>query len=445
MTSASVSIPSGRVETLDSTQELILKRVWANFLLHWGYKLDAKDLLTEQQQQQQQQQQQHFNAHNSNESSNNSGGSGLGIKKALFGMKKSSSSSNDSPSTKTRSNSLEVVYPKSYIHEALQKLDPVEVKTGFWEFLRTDYPDNLLLRFIRARKWDLDKTMNMITTTIHWRMNEAHPDKVIQRGEKEAFVNNRLPGLQKNLELRKAIIRGRDLKERPIVFVRPRLHHSSQQTESEMEQFALIIIEGTRLFLKEPLVDQATIMFDMTGFGTSNMDYAPVKFLIKCFEAHYPECLGKLIIHKAPWVFSPIWNIVKNWLDPVVASKVVFTKSLKDLEKFINVQNIPECLGGEDEFDLDHFPITDIQEWEKYDSKLKDTQTRDKLLAERKQIAEEFIQTTINWIEAKDKEISQKFLQEKIKQSKLLTENYIALDPYVRSRSQFDIDGTIKL
>lgn len=30
----------------------------------------------------------------------------------------------------------------------------------------------------------------------------------------------------------------------------------------------------------------------------------PVKFIIKCFEANYPECLGNILIHKAPWIFS---------------------------------------------------------------------------------------------------------------------------------------------
>lgn len=68
-----------------------------------------------------------------------------------------------------------------------------------------------------------------------------------------------------------------------------------------------------------------TIMFDMTGFSMANMvrlhvvcivrdehqvltvppqDYTPVKFMIKCFEANYPESLGAVLVHKAPWVFQ---------------------------------------------------------------------------------------------------------------------------------------------
>ena len=39
------------------------------------------------------------------------------------------------------------------------------------------------------------------------------------------------------------------------------------------------------------------------------MDYTPVKFLIKAFEAHYPESLGVCLVHKAPWVFQGKNNV----------------------------------------------------------------------------------------------------------------------------------------
>ena len=42
----------------------------------------------------------------------------------------------------------------------------------------------------------------------------------------------------------------------------------------------------------------------MTGFTLANMDYVPVKFIIKCFESNYPESLGVILIHNAPWVFK---------------------------------------------------------------------------------------------------------------------------------------------
>lgn len=39
-------------------------------------------------------------------------------------------------------------------------------------------------------------------------------------------------------------------------------------------------------------------------------DYTPVKFMIKCFEANYPESLGLILIHKAPWIFSSSYLVL---------------------------------------------------------------------------------------------------------------------------------------
>lgn len=39
--------------------------------------------------------------------------------------------------------------------------------------------------------------------------------------------------------------------------------------------------------------------------GTDHdQEYAPVKFIIECFQENYPESLGYMLIHNAPWVFS---------------------------------------------------------------------------------------------------------------------------------------------
>lgn len=264
-------------------------------------------------------------------------------------------------------------------------------------------------------------------------------DAIINGGE-VAFYENGEEGVIKNLELQKAFITGHDKEGRPILLARPRLHYAHDQSEADIEKYCLLIIEQAKLFFKSP-VETATILFDLSGFSMSNMDYGPVKFLITCFEAHYPESLGHMFIHKAPWIFSPIWNIVKNWLDPVVSSKINFTKSIKDLTEYIDLDQLPEYLGGENTVDLDSFVKPDGS----HDIKLKDTDTKAKIIAEREELVKKFVQATVKWIESETEEESSKFLQEKASLGNQLTENYSALDPYVRSRSIYDIDGTLKV
>ncbi|SCW01797.1 LAFE_0E07470g1_1 [Lachancea fermentati] len=434
----SAQIPPGRVETLSSDQELRLKQVWSHFLKHWGVPVDSAKVLA------QENNQKPLSTTNTATSENKpkKGGS------KLFGrFRKSAPAPKSEPLHKRTSSvtsqrsaeSIESAYPHSLIHESLKNLKPEEVRENFWDMLRTDYPDNLLLRFLRARKWDTDKAMGMIAHTLHWRLKDAQPDDVIRGGEQAAYKNHE-EGYVKNIELSKATIRGYDKKGRPIVLVRPKLHHASDQNEEEMKKYCLLIIEQARMFIREP-VDCATILFDLTGFSLSNMDYSPVQYLITCFEAHYPECLGHLFIHKAPWVFPPIWNIIKNWLDPVVASKIIFTKNINDLSEHIPKEHIPEYLGGEDTYDFDSYQRPD----EACDAKLSDGETREKILAERKEIIQRFIDVTVKWIECSSATESKQLLEEKIAISKELSKNYSQLDPYIRSRSVYDVNGTLKV
>nr|CAG8465246.1 15428_t:CDS:2 [Entrophospora candida] len=105
-------------------------------------------------------------------------------------------------------------------------------------------------------------------------------------------------------------------------------------------------METTRLFIQAP-VETGCLVFNMTDFSLSNMDFQYVKFMIQCFEAYYPESLGILIIHKAPWVFGQVWKLIAPLLDPVVASKIRFTKEDKDILAFISESHLIEELDNE--------------------------------------------------------------------------------------------------
>lgn len=329
--------------------------------------------------------------------------------------------------------------PQTGVHASLQNMNPDETRTDFWNMIRGDFPDGLLLRFIRARKWELDKSLQMIAKTLEWRVNVSKVDTIIYEGERAAYADGQ-EGFLRNLELQKAVICGRDKDGRPIVCVRPKLHHAKDQSLEEMKRYSLLIIEQARLFLKDP-VDTATVIFDLTDFSLSNMDYAPVQFLITCFEAHYPESLGRLYIHKAPWIFSPIWKVIKKWLDPVVASKIYFTKTTDDLKDYIACDQLPVYLDGTNKIDLNHYEHVD----ESSDKLLKDTKTRDEILEKRKAIIDDFIETTRQWIECDNDDISAIILKNRINIGRRLSVNYTELDPYIRSRSRYDIEGTLDL
>jgi len=237
------------------------------------------------------------------------------------------------------------------------------------------------------------------------------------------------------MRLGKSFLHGVDMNGRPMCFVRVRLHKQGEQSEESLERYTVFVIESARMVLQPP-VDTACVVFDMTGFSMANMDYAPVKFMIKCFEANYPESLGVVLVHKAPWIFQGIWKIIKGWLDPVVASKVHFTNNNEEMESYVPKPQIISELGGDEDWTYQYIePVPGENDI------MKDTETRDKLLAARAEIVKEYEAVTLEWIHGTgDVEGIKKKRNEIAGKLKV---DYWGLDPYLRARSYYDRVGMI--
>lgn len=202
--------------------------------------------------------------------------------------------------------------------------------------LAAEHPDVYMLRFLRARKWDVEKAVDMLIGTLKWKVKAAFP----------AFFRDmeRLVG-EKTLKSEKGyMIPGRDKEGRPIAVVHIAKHHPKETTLLESKRLALYMVENARLFLKSP-AEALTIIVDFHGFSLSNVDMEMAKFLAGAMEAYYPESLGTSLLVDPPFIFKGVWAIVKGWLDPVVASKIQFI-SRKQLHDFVAPEVIPKALGG---------------------------------------------------------------------------------------------------
>lgn len=131
-----------------------------------------------------------------------------------------------------------------------------------------------------------------------------------------------------------------------------------------------------------------------------------------------------------------IWNIIKGWLDPVVAAKINFTKNVQDLEKFIPKDRIMKELDGDEDWE---YKYVEPQPGE--NKAMEDTAKRDELLAERQKLAQEVQDATIAWISASQKKDDGALKAAKENRSELIERlrvQYWQLDPYIRSRSLYD-------
>ncbi|KAF9969458.1 hypothetical protein BGZ73_008190 [Actinomortierella ambigua] len=319
-----------------------------------------------------------------------------------FGTSKSSASpAPSSPSSSSAGDSETVRVNLADIGLPADQLRP-----ALWNNVLGDHPDSLMLRFLRARKWN-------------------------------DVLNERYRGFRLQMEMGKSFVHGQDKEGRPVVYINVRLHKPADQDPKALEKFTIYVMETGRLMISPP-VETACLVFDMTGFQLANMDYNFVKFLVQCFEAYYPESLGVLLIHKAPFVFWGVWKIIEPWLDPVVASKIKFTRSDSELTQYIPAERLPDKYdGGKDHYKYEYIPVSPSE-----NDRMKDTETKERLMDEWKALMWKFEALTREWCDLnkptnKSTRTEAEIEAERDQVAKDLRAAYFRLDPYIRARNLY--------
>lgn len=148
-------------------------------------------------------------------------------------------------------------------HDTLAQQSPELLRATFWSMVKHDHPDALLLRFLRARKWDVEKALIMMISTMNWRATEVHvDDDVIKNGELAALLASQgSDAAAKSLgedflaqmRMGKSYLHGTDKSNRPMCFVRVRLHKQGEQSEASLERYTVFLIETARMVLAPPV------------------------------------------------------------------------------------------------------------------------------------------------------------------------------------------------
>ncbi|CAH7671827.1 hypothetical protein PPACK8108_LOCUS6656 [Phakopsora pachyrhizi] len=263
-------------------------------------------------------------------------------------------------------------------HEFFEAFGINQLIECFSQLIMMDDPDVIILKFLRARKWNVSEALRMMLTCLKWRVDFG-VEGIIRRGEdverkkkqgggKTDIVNDEEreggglvleedgeegEGFLNQLRVGKSFVQGVDRLGRPVVYINVKLHKASDQSLRNLEEFIVYGMEVVRLMLRPPLIEKATIVIDMTGFGMANMDWKSLAFIIKCLEAYYPESLNVLIVHNPPWVFHGLWKVIAPMLDlqfllllAVVRSKIQMTKSTDELKVHIDEKKLISSLGG---------------------------------------------------------------------------------------------------
>lgn len=152
----------------------------------------------------------------------------------------------------------------SAVQSLLPKFPGEELPAAYLSLLKQDHPDALLLRYLRAEKWDVPKAWIKLVSALNWRANEYKVDEeVMLTGEphalktskntKDASAKKDGEGFMRLLSSGEGHVHGTDNEGRPILVIRVKLHEPSGQTSKAMNDFVIHLLETIRLTLTPPV------------------------------------------------------------------------------------------------------------------------------------------------------------------------------------------------
>ncbi|KAF1956765.1 hypothetical protein CC80DRAFT_65097 [Byssothecium circinans] len=99
------------------------------------------------------------------------------------------------------------------------------------------------------------------------------------------------------------------------------------------------------------LLETSCSILDLKGVGIAKATsvYGYLQSVSGISQNYYPERLGKLYIINAPWGFAGVFSFVKKFLDPVTVAKIHVLGSgyEKELLAQVPAENLPKQFGGQ--------------------------------------------------------------------------------------------------
>ncbi|KAJ5941467.1 hypothetical protein N7516_001635 [Penicillium verrucosum] len=266
---------------------------------------------------------------------------------------------------------------RKYYTPAVEQADGVEAKPASQD-------DATLLRFLRARRFDVEGAWAQFKDTEDWRKDNAieklYENISVDSYEAARRMYPQWTGRRDRRGIPVYVFQIRHLDNKAVAAYNstmtsgtPETHKSSTVPARLLNLFALY--ENLLRFVmplasalprpnpETPIVTSTNIV-DVSGVGLkqfwnlkSHMQDASV-----LATAHYPETLDRIFIIGAPAFFPTVWGWIKRWFDPGTTSKIFILSAAEvepTLTSFMEPSSIPKSYGGDLDWSWGEMPNLD--------------------------------------------------------------------------------------
>jgi len=217
-------------------------------------------------------------------------------------------------------------------------------------FVEERMDDSTLLRYLRARKWDVALAKKMLLDREQWRA-DFQLDKLMREFN---FTEKKEVDKYYPQYYHKTDKDGRPVYVEKLGFLNltELTKITSQERQIQQLVYEYEVFERERLpacskAAGHPVETSCTIL-DLKGVGLGK--FWDVKSYVQeaatIGQNYYPERMGKFYIVNSSWMFTTIWTVIKGWLDPATVAKISITNSNDVLKQQIPLENLPVDLGG---------------------------------------------------------------------------------------------------